>query len=343
MNDSAEAKAAIAALRRISRNEDYKERVIATPLLRRVLLAAVSRFIGGEDFAGCLDVARKLHERGIATAIDYMGESTRDHTRAASVTQEFLRVLATFADRGPAASISPDLSHLGMVVDPQLAYQNARRLADAAGATSAEVMLNMEGSDRTEIILAIHRQLCAHHDNVGVTLQAYLYRTDQDLVDALARPGRIRLVKGAYAEPPEVARPLGPTTDAAFRALMDALLASGHRASIATHDPALLEHAHRFIERHRLGREPIEFELNYGIGEDQVRQLQARGYSVRVYLPYGEEWYLYLCHRLAEYPPNIYQALADAVGALRKAHLAVPPSGDARISSRDPPRQRLEE
>lgn len=316
MNDSAEAQAAILALRRISRNEDYKARVIATPLLRRVLLAAVSRFIGGEDFASCVGVARELHERGIATAIDYMGESTRDRGRASGVTQEFLRAIAALAHQGSAASISPDLSHLGMTIDPDLAYRNARRLAEAARDAHTEVMLNMEGSDRTETILAIHRRLSEQHDNVGVTLQAYLYRTDQDLVDALARPGRIRLVKGAYAELPEAARRLGPTTDTAFRALMETLLMSGHRASIATHDPALLEQAHRFIERQRLSPDPIEFELNYGIGEDRVRQLRAWGYSVRVYLPYGEEWYLYLCHRLAEYPPNIYRALSDAVGAL---------------------------
>ncbi|MGH9368168.1 MAG: proline dehydrogenase family protein [Thermoanaerobaculia bacterium] len=316
MIDSAEAQAAIIALRRISRNEDYKARVMETPLLHRALLGAVSRFIGGEDVAGCLPVARGLHQRGIATAIDYMGESTRDRDRASVVTQEFLRVIATLADRGPAASISPDLSHLGMAIDPQAAYENARLLAGAARDANTEVVLNMEGSDRTETILAIHRRLCQRHDNVGVTLQAYLYRTDKDLTDAIERPGRIRLVKGAYAEPPEVARPLGPPTDTAFRTLMETLLVSGHRCSIATHDPALLEHAHRFIESRRLPREPIEFELNYGIAEDRLRQMQALGYAVRVYLPYGEEWYLYLCHRLAEYPPNIYQALADALSAL---------------------------
>ena len=316
MTDHSEAKAAIDALRQISRNETYKARVLETPVLRRVLLQAVSRFIGGEAFSECLQVARGLHERRIATAIDYMGESTRERERAALVTREFLRVIETLADRGAAASISPDLSHLGMAIDPQLAYENAEELAGAAHDAGSEVILNMESSDRTETILAIQRQLCERYDNVGITLQAYLYRTEKDLSEAIKRPGRIRLVKGAYAEPPEVARPLGPTTDAVFSTLMDTLLASGHRASIATHDPALLEHAHRFIEGRGLARAPIEFELNYGIAEDRLLQMQARGYSVRVYLPYGEEWYLYLCHRLAEYPPNIYQALADAVGAL---------------------------
>jgi proline dehydrogenase len=323
MLDGTEAKAAMAALRQISRNEEYKARVLETPVLRRVLLRAVSRFIGGEEFSECLRVARSLHQRGIATAIDYMGESTRDRQRAALVTREFLRVIETLADRGSAASISPDLSHLGMAIDPQLAYENARALAGAALEAGTEVILNMEGGDRTETILAIHRQLCGRHDNVGVTLQAYLYRTEKDLAEAIERPGRIRLVKGAYAEPPEQARPLGPATDAVFATLMETLLASGHRCSIATHDLALLEHAHRFIEGRRLPREPIEFELNYGIAENRLLRMQALGYRARVYLPYGEEWYLYLCHRLAEYPPNIYQALADAVSALS----AVEPDG----------------
>jgi proline dehydrogenase len=316
MDESAEARVVIATLRRISRNEEYKARVLGNPLLRRVLLRAVSRFIGGEEFAECVPVARALHQRGIATAIDYMGESTRDRQRAALVTREFLQVIETFADRGSAASISPDLSHLGMAIDPQLAYENARVLANAAFDAGTEVMLNMEGSDRTEAILSIHRRLCERYDNVGVTLPAYLYRTEKDLAEAIARPGRIRLVKGAYAEPPALARPLGPATDVVFCALMETLLASGHRCSIATHDAALLEHAHGFIEGRRLRREPIEFEMNHGIAEDRLQQMQTLGYRVRVYLPYGEEWYLYLCHRLAEYPPNIYQAIADAVSAL---------------------------
>jgi proline dehydrogenase len=316
MTDHSEAQAAVDALRQISRNETYKARVLETPVLRRVLLRAVSRFIGGETFSECLQVARDLHQRGIATAIDYMGESTRDRERAALVTREFLRVIETLANRGAAASISPDLSHLGMAIDPQLAYENAAALAGAARDAGSEVILNMEGSDRTETILAIHRALCERYDNVGVTLQAYLYRTEKDLAEAIQRPGRIRLVKGAYAEPPEVARPLGSTTDTVFSILMETLLASRHRSSIATHDPALLEHAHSVIEKRRLPREPIEFELNYGIAEDRLLQMQALGYGMRVYLPYGEEWYLYLCHRLAEHPPNIYQALADAVSAL---------------------------
>lgn len=316
MTDTAEARAAVAALRRISRNEGYKARVSETPLLRRVLLRAVSRFIGGESFSECLQVARRLHQREIATAIDYMGESTRDVQKAATVTREFLQVIKTLGERGLAASISPDLSHLGMAIDPQLAYENASALAGAALQARTEVLLNMEGSDRTDTILAIHRQLCERHDNVGVTLQACLYRTGKDLGEAVERPGRIRLVKGAYAEPLEVARPLGPETDAMFARLMETLLDSGHRCSIATHDPALLEHANRFIEGRRLRREPIEFELNYGIAEDRLLKMQALGYRVRVYLPYGEEWYLYLCHRLAEYPPNIYQAVADAISAL---------------------------
>jgi len=316
MADSPEAKAAIAALRKIARNEEYKARVLEIPLLRRVLLRAVSQFIGGEELSECLRIARRLHQQGIATAIDYMGESTRDRQRAGLVTREFLQVIETFAERGSAASISPDLSHLGMAIDPQLAYENARKLAGAALEAGTEVLLNMEGSDRTETILAIHRQLCEHYDNVGVTLQAYLYRTEKDLSEAIERPGRIRLVKGAYAEPPESARPLGSETDAVFAALMETLLTSGHRCSIATHDSALLEQAHNLIDGKRLRRELIEFELNYGIAEDRLLRMQALGYRVRVYLPYGEEWYLYLCHRLAEYPPNIYQALADAVSAL---------------------------
>jgi proline dehydrogenase len=176
------------------------------------------------------------------------------------------------------------------------------------------MMISMEGSERTGEILDAHCWLCERFDNVGITLQAYLYRTKDDLTAALERPGRIRLVKGAYEEPPDIAQPRGVAVDATYRELMETLLISGHACSIATHDPLLLDYAHPFIQEHHLSGDTLEFEMLYGITPERLQMMQKRGYRTRVYLPYGQEWYLYLCHRLAEYPPNIYRAIADAVG-----------------------------
>jgi proline dehydrogenase len=198
-------------------------------------------------------------------------------------------------------------------VDAGVAFGHASALAQAARDAGLELMISMEGSERTAAILALHRRLCERFDNVGITLQANLYRTEDDMAAALARPGRIRLVKGAYEEPADVARTRGLAVDAACRDLMHALLASGHACSIATHDPALLGQAHAFIQEHGPNGQAVEFEMLYGITPERLQAMRDRGYRTRIYLPYGRAWYLYLCHRLAEYPPNIYQAIVDAV------------------------------
>ncbi len=307
---------AAAALRHVSRNEAVKSYIQQHPPLHDVLLRAARRFIGGESLAECLDVAQSIQQQGSAITIDYMGESTRDAAMAKQATGEFLRVLQAIAERGLNASISLDLSHIGLVVDSELAYRNACLLAQAAQEIGTEMMISMEGSERTDAILAMHKRLCAEFDNVGITLQAYLYRTTADLASALNRPGRIRLVKGAYEEPEGVAEPRGAVLDQAYCDFMEILLMSGHRCSIATHDQALLKHAQKFIREHRLKRDQIEFEMLYGVTPERLQQVRKRKYYTRVYLPYGQEWYLYLCHRLAEYPPGIYQAIADAADIL---------------------------
>jgi proline dehydrogenase len=307
-----EARAA-QALRRIARDQDVKEYVLTHPPLYAPLLRAASRYIGGETLSGCLDTASALNRQGLAVTIDYMGESTRDAASAEAAADEFLRVGEAIRERGVDASLSLDLSHIGLAVDEALAFENARRIAHAAVEAGTEVMISMEGSERTDAVLELHGRLCERFTNVGVTLQAYLYRTADDLATALERPGKIRLVKGAFEEPPGVARGRGTDLDAAYRAGMERLLASGHSCSIATHDPALLEHAHTFIQRRNLERRTVEFEMLHGVTPDRLQHMRELGYRVRAYLPYGTEWYLYLCHRLAEYPPNLFRAVADAV------------------------------
>lgn len=307
---------AAAALRHIARHEGVKAYIISNPALYAPLFRAAFRYIGGETLLQCLETAVALNRQGIAVTIDYMGESTRDAASAQEAVDEFLRVAHAIRERGLDASVSLDLSHIGLAVDEDLAFGNASRLAQAAAEAGTEIMISMEGSERTDAVLNIHRRLSEHFDNVGITLQAYLYRTADDLEAALKRPGKIRLVKGAFEEPAEVARSRGPELDAQYRTAMETLLASGHSCSISTHDPAVLDHAHEFVQRHKLDQGgSVEFEMLHGVTPDRLREMRDRGYRVRDYLPYGKEWYLYLCHRLAEYPPNIFQAITDAIGA----------------------------
>lgn len=312
-----EAEAA-AALRSIARDEKIKAYVQTERPVHDAFLGAALRFIGGERLEECLDVAKRVNEAGHAVTIDYMGESTGDEEMATAATKEFLRVTRQISERGLDASISLDLSHVGLIVDQDLAFENAAALAAETQSLGLEMMISMEGSERTSEVLGMYHKLSERFPNVGITLQAYLHRTPVDFRDVLGRPGKIRLVKGAFEEAEDVAMTRGRNLDGAYRSFMKELLSIGHPASIATHDPALLEHAHHFMKDGKSAIQTTEFEMLYGVQTDRLDQMRALGYGTRVYLPYGVEWYLYVCHRLAEHPPNIYRAVGDAVARFHK-------------------------
>lgn len=301
------------SLKQIALDEGIKAYILQHPSLYQPLLHAALRFIGGETLAHCVKTAIALNQQGFAVTIDYMGESTRDTGMADRATQEFLAVIQAIADLDLDSSISLDLSHIGIVINAELAYNNACILAKTAQNVGREVMISMEGTDRTSLILEMHDRLCKTFDNVGITLQAYLHRTPDDLEKVLQRPGTIRLVKGAYAAPAHLAKHRGAELDKSYRQLMEKLLTSGHSCSIATHDPVPLEHAHRFIQEKSLKQDNVEFEMLKGVTPERLETMRKNGYRTRVYLPYGQEWHLYLCNRFAEHPPNIYQAITDAV------------------------------
>ena len=304
---------AAATLRQIARNEAIKAYVLESEALYSTLLKAVMRFIGGETLPQCIETVRILNQEGFATTIDYMGESTRSATQVQQVTEEFLSVVRAINQEKLVSSVSLDLSHIGLALDANLAFENASAIITAAHRAGTEVMISMEGSERTNDILEMYQRLCQHFENVGITLQAKLYRSTEDLVSVLKQPGKIRLVKGAYQEPPDIGCSSAAEVSAAYCNLMETLLNSGHSCAIATHNPVLLEHAHQSIQTYHLDSRLIEFEMLQGITPERLKTMQDRGYRTRVYLPYGKEWYLYLCHRLAEYPPNLYQALIDTV------------------------------
>lgn len=174
-------------------------------------------------------------------------------------------------------------------------------------------MVSMEGSERTEEVLALYRRLSEHFENVGITLQAYLHRTPSDLHRILELPGKVRLVKGAFEEPEAVALPRGRQLDDVYCSLVKQAISAGHPVSVDTHDLDILDQAHGCIKDGALDAEHVEFEMLKGVETERLEKMRGLGYRTRVYLPYGLEWYLYLCHRLAEHPPNIYRAISDAV------------------------------
>ena len=303
------------ALRRIARDEGIKAYIENDPILSPLLLRVTRRYIGGTTRAECLDTAAALNRAGHATTMDYMGESARDADLAARETEEFVSLAADIGRYGLDSSLSLDLSHIGLAVDPAVALSNARRIAAAARDIGTEMIISMEGSERTDAILEVYRTLCAEFDNVGIRLQARLRRTEADLPAMLALPGKVCLVKGAYDEAPEVADPRdSPEVAARYRAYARRLIASGRPVSIDTHDAAIHADLHVYIDAEGMRDHPFEFEVLVGLGDAQIDQLRRWGYPTRVYVVYGREWYLYVCHRLAEDPSRLYRALADAVG-----------------------------
>lgn len=338
---------ASAALRHLARREDLKAVVLTTPALYAPLRRAAARYVAGETRDEALATARALAAAPGAhrATIDFMGEDTRAAAAARAATDEFLALVdalgptqaaddAPDAGRPDATSVSLDLSHIGLAVSDgdageRLAAAHLAEIAAAAEAAGREVVVSMEGSARTDAILRVHAAVAARHPRVGVTLQAALHRTPDDLARLLARGpaagggGRIRLVKGAYAEPTDRALPRGAALDARYAGLARTLLdaaGAGRRVSIATHDPALLAAVVGAADvaggAAAFDARALQFEMLHGVSPDRLDRLAAAGYATRVYLVYGREWWLYLCHRLAEHPPALLDALADVVDAL---------------------------
>lgn len=194
------------------------------------------------------------------------------------------------------------------MLEPELAYTNLAKLAERALGTELELFISMEESAKTEQILEVYKRAASRYPNIGITLQAHLHRTPDDLAALSASPGRIRIVKGAYQEPGEVAISRSESLNERYLQLVEQALGDGHRVSVATHDEFIIEEA---IQRGLLTAGGARLEMLYGIRPELGSRLKSAGYPVQIYLTYGQEWYLYLCHRIAEYPPNLYRAIAN--------------------------------
>jgi proline dehydrogenase len=314
-DDAVRQQRAADALRRIARDEKLKALAETDPLLAPLLQRAADRYTGGSTLEACLSTIAKVNAMGHAATADYMGESTRDAAVANAEAEHFLHLVNAITARRLKCSVSLDLSHIGLAIDPALALANASRIASAARDAGLEMMISMEGSERTDAVLQVHGQLCAKFEHVGVTVQARMKRTPADVALLLKRPGRIRLVKGAYDEPEATAHPrISDGTTQAYRSLTQTLLSSGHRCSIGTHDRQQLSWAHEFIQAQAFDPKSFEFEVLYGLGPAQNDHMRALGHATRQYIVYGSEWFLYVCHRIAEHPPRLFDALADIVG-----------------------------
>ncbi len=262
--------------------------------------------MAGETLDECVVVLRRLNDQGAYANTTLLGESTRDDDDAAGVTAAYEEVLARLHKEGLRANVALKLTHLGLELDEELAYANVRQLVERAEALGNFIRIDMEQSALVDATLRIYVRLRESGFNgVGVVLQSYLYRSEDDLERLLPLKPNLRLVNGAYLELPEIAYPNKSDVDDAYIRMLERSLTGDGYTAIATHDEALIEHAILFAEREQIGRERFEFQMLYGVRPQLQRQLIGREYKVLVATPYGPEWYPYLMRRLGERPANL--------------------------------------
>ena len=272
-----------------------------------------TRFVAGDSIDEVIPFIRQLNAENCTASFDHLNESVGSAAEADGEVAEYLNILAKIDESHIRSNVSIKLTQFGLGLDPELAYRNARKIVEDANRRGNFVRVDMEGSDVTQVTIDIFKRLRAEFglNDVGIVLQSYLYRTYADAQELVKLPARIRICKGAYSEPPEVAFPDKKDVDANYIKVMQLLLASGTYHGIATHDPKMIDATVDFVKREGIGKEKFEFQMLYGIRRDLQRQLARDGYNVRIYVPYGKHWYPYFMRRLAERPANVWFVLKN--------------------------------
>jgi len=281
---------------------------------RHGMRLGAARFVAGETLDEAVAVLRRLNERGLYANTTLLGESVHDRSEAEAVVRAYEEMLDRIADEQLNANVALKLTHLGLEIDEELAFENVRRLVEHATARDGFIRIDMEQSQFVDATLRTYRRLReAGLDRVGTVLQAYLYRTPGDLDSLLPLAPNLRLVKGAYLEPGDVAFPRKADVDAAFGHLLEKMLTGGGYTAIATHDESQIEHAIRFADEQGIARDRFEFQMLYGVRAQLQLELARRGFKVLVATPYGPEWYPYLMRRLGERPANLLFVLRNTL------------------------------
>jgi proline dehydrogenase len=264
------------------------------------------RFIAGETVEEAISAARVLQVNNLLVTLDHLGESVATIAEADTATRAYIAMLEQIARAGIERNISLKLTQLGLTVDRATCVDNLRRILDAAAAHRFFVRIDMENSPFTAVTLDVFETMWQQgYRNAGVVLQSYLPRSEQDAVRMNALGARVRLVKGAYREPRSAAYQSKADVDAAFVRIMQLLVAGGTYPAIATHDPTMIEATQSFARDHGIGPERFELQMLYGIRRDLQTSLRQEGLRVRVYVPFGSEWFPYFMRRLGERPANI--------------------------------------
>lgn len=263
------------------------------------------RFVAGETLDDAVEVARNVNSAMQLASMDLLGENVSDEAGARQAAENYLAIFERIEREKLDSNVSLKLTQLGIDLSESLCQELLEKIVAQAATRGNFVRIDMEGSPYTERTVEMVKRVRAKYAAVGTVMQAYLYRTEKDVLDLIAAGCRLRLCKGAYKEPPDIAFAKKSDVDANYVTLMKLLLPSGIYHGIATHDPAMIDATKDFAREKNIGREQFEFQMLYGIRTDLQKQLVRDGFRLRIYIPYGTDWFPYFMRRLAERPANL--------------------------------------
>jgi proline dehydrogenase len=292
----------------IAQNESIRKFVMSNQATRGIS----QRFVAGESLDTAIEATRQLNQQGLHVTLDYLGENVADEQEALTTTQSYMDILDRIKTSGVDANISLKLTALGLDISKELCEKNVTQLLGHAQQFPIFVRLDMEGSAYTERTVDTTLRLHERFEHVGTVIQSCLYRSKKDVEQLVAQGVRVRLVKGAYKESKSVAFQVKSDVDRNYVRLMTQLMQRGNYPAIATHDEAIINAACKYAHDNGISKEAFEFQMLYGIRRDLQAKLVQQGYHVRVYVPYGTQWYPYMMRRMAERPANLMFVMSNA-------------------------------
>lgn len=290
-----------------------KNKALTKAAKRYGLRFGAARFVAGETIELAAAVIKELNKKGLDVTIDYLGEFVDNEAEANEMADHSIKAIEAIGRENLQSQLSLKMTSMGLDISNEVVLRNMRRLLEAAKTHNVFVTIDMEDYSRCGKTIEIFKSLKKEYDNVGTVIQAYLYRTIKDIDDLNQFHPNLRLVKGAYKESPRVAFPEKKDVDGNFKKIIKMHLVNGNYTAIATHDDAIIEFTKRFVKENNIPNGQFEFQMLYGIRPERQLELVKEGYKMRVYVPYGTDWYGYFMRRLAERPANVAFVLKGMV------------------------------
>lgn len=272
------------------------------------------RFVAGETIESALATIQRLNDQGFSVTIDHLGEFVDNAYEAKEMADHCIEAIQAFGENQLDTQLSLKATSMGLDIDRELCIRNLQRILQVAEAHGIFITLDAEDEAHATPMLDIFKELKSEYDNIGTVIQAYLYRTVDDLQELDAYHPNLRIVKGAYKEPPEVAFPDKKNVDQNFKNLIQIHLLRGHYTAIGTHDDEIIRFTKELVKKHHIPHDQFEFQMLYGIRPERQKEMIEEGYKMRIYVPYGEDWYGYHMRRLAERPANLGFVLKGVIG-----------------------------